>query len=368
MKINWFLCLIVIVGLVTQYQKNQSQLWQVVSKLPKPWEKRQDIVVQNNPFSNAIPTGKSINITPQPKNIKSEPTKPEKPKVLSPDKINEAAEKSTVFISISGKIVGSGVIIGQSGNTIYVLTASHVIGIPPGEKEDPYKITTNDGEEFEVGFSRYDETVKQLSNTDLSVLVLKSNALQIKNDRIAQLAISISAQRPVYIFGYLPCSLSAKREKPKQYQWSKGKIFNFESTPKFDPETKLGGYDVYYNNNTITGMSGSPVFDAFGRVIAIHAKTEQKKASYDSEACEPLPSEPNLSFGENWGVSIKTFSNLKSYWPPGLETVLQTDSSFVGESKLVKQDPSPNSTETVSPVGVNCGPFRKPGEVCPNKR
>ncbi|MCC5634036.1 serine protease [Nostoc sphaeroides CHAB 2801] len=296
-------------------------------------------------------------------------------KALAKSLIREKAEKVTVFISRGGQQLGSGVIIGQNGKTVYVLTASHVIGIRPGkvdtgngtlETENPYEVTTNNGQKFKVGYSNYKIIVNPFSNNiDLAILKLDTSSKNIYKDEVAKLTSSLKKNMPVYIFGYLPCSPSAKVNKGKQDQFSNGKIFPVTSSSQFDSSDKLGGYDVNYNNNTIQGMSGSPVFDAAGRVVAIHAKTDKKK-TYNSEVCLPLPSEPTPDYGDNSGISIKTFANLKSDWPDGLQSILEIDSSPVEEVKPDEPTPSPNPTQTTRRE-ENCPPFIQPGEDCPGR-
>jgi hypothetical protein len=53
-------------------------------------------------------------------------------------------------------------------------------------------------------------------------------------------------------------------------------------------------------------MSGSPVFDNAGRVVAIHGKPgHDKENQYDFERCQPLTD----AFANNWGISMETFLN-----------------------------------------------------------
>ena len=291
----------------------------------------------------------------------------ETPKLPSKLTIKEKAEKVTVFISrgVLG-VIGSGVIIGQSGQTLYVLTASHVVGIPPEEvnkgdgtfePEDPYEVTTNDGEIFKVGYHDYEKTVKRLSNNiDLAVLELKSSSKKNYENMVAKLTTSMSKNMPVYIFGYLHCSLSAEGDKAKPNQFSYGKIFQVLSKPKSDDSDKLGGYDLYYNNNTVAGMSGSPVFDADARVVAIHAKTNSEEQKYyDSEVCNSLPSEPKSDYGDNLGISIKS---LVTFLPQDLQSILDIDSSPVKGDEPVP-DSSLNSSRTNSSE-KNSPPFVSP--------
>lgn len=170
------------------------------------------------------------------------PPPPQPPQPSTSDKIKEIAEKKTVVISQSGHLVGAGVIIGENSSKVYVLTARHVIGIQPqlvekddgtSEPEDPYIITTYDGEEFKISYDNYDKVVKIMPDktTDLAVLELESDQEPGNKDRGAKLTTSVLPNKPVYIFGYLPCSQSAKSGKIKRDQLSSGSIEKVEKIP-----------------------------------------------------------------------------------------------------------------------------------------
>jgi len=299
---------------------------------------------------------------------------------LPQDKIKEIAEKSTVSISRGGQGLGSGVIIGQRGNTIYVLTAIHVIGRPPGvvnngqgrlQAEDPYEVITYDGERFLVTNLNYQRIVKKLpNNIDLAVLELKSGRQPAKAKAVAKLAISpLQSGMPVYIFGYLPCATFANGVKVVRSQFSLGNITQqIELSTASASDNNLVGYDVYYNNNTIKGMSGSPLFDAGGRVVAIHAKTENSKEQYNPKACQPLPANPTPDYGNNLGVSSRLLANFKSDLPVGLQAILKIDTDPVIGGNWVTPTPSPRNDERVPNEGVNCGILRGLDDVCPNEQ
>ena len=351
MKSSWGISIVLIFGLGIGviFSTNPSLRSQLVSEVIKIWNNFQE-EKERKTTTTSSPSPTILSPT-----ISSSPYLESSQAPLQ-SRIRKIAEKSTVFISIGGQVVGSGVLIGQNNNTLYVLTASHVIGIKPGRAEDPYKITTHDGEQFKIGYENYEQTVKLMPNsTDLAILVLNLKIQLSNQGRVAKLASFVAPNMPIYIFGYLPCSPLVKGLKSQQNQLSKGNILKVESSPKFDSETQLRGYDIYYNNNTVQGMSGSPVFDTDGRVVAIHAKAEKSKL-YDSENCESLPSEPRPDFGDNWGISIKTFANLKSDLPSSLRSKLVINSS-----------PSSSDTETQPFVPVpspSCPPFIGEGYEC----
>ena len=64
------------------------------------------------------------------------------------------------------------------------------------------------------------------------------------------------------------------------------------------------GYRLQYSNYTIRGMSGGPVLNVSGDLIAIHGKPGKYK-SYQYNNCPSLNEEQS----ENWGILINTLKN-----------------------------------------------------------
>ena len=70
------------------------------------------------------------------------------------------------------------------------------------------------------------------------------------------------------------------------------------------------GYDVAYTCVTRSGMSGGPVLDAAGRIIAIHGRGDRDNQSSDGdENTNPVDGEKT---GFNLGISIQTFLKLQT--------------------------------------------------------
>lgn len=224
--------------------------------------------------------------------------------------------KKTVLIT--GKNTGTGVIVGQEGNKYYVLTSRHVVGIAPGtnvelppdlgddekgltNKEDPYKITTYDKQTYDVV---YEEVVKD-PKLDLAIITFNTQN-QEKTYPIASLsALPISKQQKVFVYGFKDC-FNEGRERREEF--NEGIVLYIQNTDTDE------GYTVKYTNPTIKGMSGSPVLDASGRVVAIHGKPGRSDErgdkrgdkivdKGDSTNCSAL----TKKFGNNYGISIESF-------------------------------------------------------------
>lgn len=223
--------------------------------------------------------------------------------------IQQIAEKTTV--SIVGKGVGSGVIIHKNGNTYYVLTSKHVVGIPPGESEDKYKIITFDKKEYEINY----EKVIVDAELDLAILEFVSDT---GNYQLATISNSkIPQNKTVYVSGWKDCSSGPK------YELTNGKVDKILTSKrdgldevnktqkgelKYEEEDYKEGYRVKYTNPTIRGMSGSPVFDDESNLVAIHGKPgHDKENQYRFDQCKNL--DQSQSFGNNWGIPMNEFLN-----------------------------------------------------------
>ena len=284
---------------------------------------------KNSQIKSLDPTGAT---TPPPNQERPcNSTSPASP--IATDKLEEIAKKSTVYIS--GRSKGSGVIIGKNSGTYYVLTADHVVAVKPGEDEDPYKVITEDNQE---GYKADYE--KEISNIDLAILKFTSK----KKYLVATLNKSpISSGISVYVSGFIPCSSSEDEGNAKQYQFSEGitsDASNIKSKLKSEGRQNIDRYDVYYSNKTLAGMSGGPVFDEAGRVVAIHTSATQRKET--SVSCQSAIPE---DAGGNLGVSISKLLN-SNQLPPYIVKQLDCSPSPKGTVKSTNDLPKPTNTST----------------------
>jgi S1-C subfamily serine protease len=268
---------------------------------------------------------------------------------------NKAAAITVSISRIEGdnkKIVGNGVIIGHKKNLLYILTAQHNIGPGPDDDTSPFIITT-DRKDFTLNHSNFSAIVKQLPDRDLAVLTLEDPSTERNQNELAHLNQTVQPNTIAYLFGYLPCVQTSPNRKQ---QLSTGKIARFQREGEGDDFK-----DTYYDMNTVKGLSGAPIFDLNGHLIAIHTQGGEDKSDYDSNKCASLPQSPSKEYDDNSGISIQEFLNLKQQWPPGLEDAIQITPNRSNKPVASTPVPSPTNLESHD---ENCGVIRKPEQIC----
>ena len=264
-------------------------------------------------LSSLLITSCSVNLEPQ-----SSVNDPNLPTIDRPSPNNQAQEQVKYNIrqqtvQITGKSTGTGIIVGREGNKYYVLTAKHVVAIAPSKnvelpkilgpdekgltnQEDPYKVITYDGQTYDV---IYDEVEKD-PDIDLAIIKFDTTNQSKIIYPVANLATSpISKDQKVFVYGFKDCFNKGRKESE---EFNDGRILSIKKT-ETDTETDKE-YTINYTNYTMRGMSGGPVLDITGRVIALHGKPGITGKG-DSPNCSALTKE----FGNNYGISITTFKN-----------------------------------------------------------
>jgi hypothetical protein len=170
---------------------------------------------------------------------------------LTPVQVNDIAKPITVMIGgLDGK--GSGVIVAKNGNTYTVLTANHVVkkagyGI--------YEIITHDGQKYPM-----ENKAQIVGKLDLALVRFTSS----KNYPIAKIADSRTVKEgsTVYYAGF-PAETT---NQPRNYRFIRADITGRSQSQE--------GYELSYNGSALPGMSGGPVLNEEGLLIAIHGKAE----------------------------------------------------------------------------------------------
>jgi hypothetical protein len=233
--------------------------------------------------------------------------------------VQDIAKETTVLIMNNPS--GSGVIIKRVDNKYSVLTTRHTV-----YRDETYTIRTYDGQVHRVDNS----TIIKDSKIDLAILQFTSN--NSKKYSYAKISKKLTQGMNVYISGWKECTTPS-------YEFNQGKILEVSNN---NPTYKNLGYLTKYSNPTIGGMSGSPVFDNQGNVVAIHAASEHDN-SFDTEKCPTL----DASFGNNWGIPMEKFvasDDLKSKLP----NIKAENSTAINPQQDISPNilPSPNPQKT----------------------
>jgi hypothetical protein len=242
---------------------------------------------------------------------------------LTPVEVNDIAKQITVMIGgLDGK--GSGVIIDKDGNTYTVLTAYHVIKNP-----GVYDIITYDGEKYRI------ERSQNVGKLDLALVKFTSS----KNYPIAKIADSRTVKEgsTVYYAGFP----AEKANQPRNYR--------FIPAPITGRRQDKEGYELSYNGPPLQGMSGGPVLNEEGLLIAIHGKAETRPIIIEGiqrteiVGVQGIPTEkfPNL-------ISIiqnNTQNNTQANTPPNNPSP-RTESKPVTLANTPPNNPSPKNEPT----------------------
>lgn len=188
--------------------------------------------------------------------------------VLSQPEIQQTAKPLTVQIlgaSRTGTQSGSGVIIAKQGNTYAVLTNRHVICnldfVGQCDRTVQLQIRTANGQRYRVVNTHTFEQLKGIP--DVAVVLFQSP----QNYPVATFGDSTQLVKRdlIWINGY--------PGHPNQLPGTEPLAFHKGFFSSQIADVHQEGYSVMFTTIAAPGMSGSPIFDASGRVIAIFGQT-----------------------------------------------------------------------------------------------
>ncbi|MGB3758788.1 MAG: tetratricopeptide repeat-containing serine protease family protein [Rivularia sp. (in: cyanobacteria)] len=215
---------------------------------------------------------------------------------LSIREVIEKVNKSTVFIYYEGKSGnGTGLFVNGNLEGCNVLTARHVIPL-----NTKIKLKTSDQKTWEIA------DIQRFPNHDLAVINFKtdnSNECPYKALSVGD-SDAVNIADDIYIAGF-PGNGSVP-------QFTSGKISSVGNS-------NIDGYSISYTATTASGMSGGPVINTSGKVIAVHGRTNVELLTIAKLEGEELPSQGQSTAGRNfnpgdsvgtfkWGIPIKAYS------------------------------------------------------------
>jgi S1-C subfamily serine protease len=235
-----------------------------------------------------------------PPNIELPPLNPEAllPSVSTPlisdslaQKLHEYARSITVKV-LSAQGWGSGIIIQRQGQLYTVVTNEHVLN----NQERSYQIQTPDGRIYEavedpnINFPDRDLALLQFQSTDVEyeVAVLGDSSTLKEGDGTIAVGFPFHPDRAIDTgFKFTAGRISLVAEK-----------------------SLVDGYQVGYTNEVEKGMSGGPVLNFEGQVIAIngmHAHPLWGDPYIYQDGSRPCPQMREIMERSSWAIPIQTF-------------------------------------------------------------
>jgi tetratricopeptide (TPR) repeat protein len=233
----------------------------------------------------------------------------------SAPEINQIAQAITVRIAVD-KGNGSGLLLQKDEDIYTVLTAAHVLSEATVEQ---LTITTADDVPHKVI-----EIRKYQGDVDLAIVKFRSAA----SYQLAELGDSsrLAGGMNLYAAGF---PAPTKVITASVFVFQPGQVVANSKVVFAD------GYALLYNNPTLPGMSGGPILDETGKVVAIHGKGDRKEGT-------------DIPTGFNAGIPVARFADIASKLGVGTITavassvqslILNPDDYFVSAyQKYAKRD------------------------------
>ncbi|MBS0018066.1 MAG: trypsin-like peptidase domain-containing protein [Arthrospira sp. SH-MAG29] len=232
--------------------------------------------------------------------------------------LHQKARQITVRV-YSGRMWGTGVIIDHQGGIYTVVTNDHVL-LPGGGQN--YRIQTYDNRIHAA------EIVNSISwfHNDLGIVQFRS----VDNSyNVAAIAPTPVALGETVIAAGFP--LEPEPSAPQGFVITQGQV------SRWMPQPFIGGYQIGYTNDIFSGMSGGPLLNRRGELVAINGMHKYPlwgNAYQFVDGSSPDPTEAAKLVEYSWAVPI--------------HTVLQLAPNFTS-ANTINPKPSP-PVEPVSPV------------------
>lgn len=241
--------------------------------------------------------------------------------------VSDRARSITVKV-LSEESWGSGILIQRQGEVYTVLTNQHVLDT--GTK---YRIQTHDG----IVYSASPETAIGFQGNDLALIQFRSPN---KTYSIATLAqkLKLAVGDEVFAAGF---PFDTDKAQTTGFKFTKGQL------SLLIDKSLDGGYQIGYTNAVEKGMSGGPVLNSNGEVIAINGMHpypiwgDPYVYKDGSKPCVPMH---ELMVRSSWAIPSETFLQLmpKSYTIDRSESEL----SLIKQSSSNSQNLPENYRET----------------------
>lgn len=216
-----------------------------------------------------------------------------------PESVAVIAKSITVKV-LAGEGSGSGILIQRQGDIYTVLTNDHVLSL--GNK---YQIQTPDGKIYTA--SRYSV---ELDNNDLGLIRFQSSN---KSYSIASLdsGKDLMVGDQLFAAGF-PIDIKVFANQQGDYIIShpEGFVLTYGRVSLVNDKILAGGYQLGYTNDIQKGMSGGPVLNYQGQVVAIngmHAYPLWGDPYVYKDGSKPCTFMRDFMIHYSWGIPMETF-------------------------------------------------------------
>ncbi|MEP6489698.1 serine protease [Microcoleus vaginatus GB2-A3] len=207
----------------------------------------------------------------------------------------------SIAVKIRSKdVLGSGILIRKQGNVYTVVTNEHVLL----GGDAPYRIETPDG--------KIHPAVKiqtnYLKGNDLGLLQFRSDNTDYA---VAVFGPAPGPGEPVFAVGF---PYAEATSNPVIYAFGKeGFVFKTGQVSLVLDKPLQRGYRIGYTNDVEKGMSGGPLLNRRGEVVAVngmHAEPILDSAYVFQDGSQPSASLREQMRRYSWGIPIETFVQL----------------------------------------------------------
>lgn len=227
------------------------------------------------------------------------------PPLLPAKQLQKLAQSITVKVRSEG-VLGTGILINKEGAIYTVLTNDHVLiaGDPP------YQIETPDGK---IHPAIGQET--PLEDNDLGLLEFRSATdYQVASlGAVSELKEGDSVFAAGFPFQYWREERPTAPSPPFSQEKLEGFVFRSGKVSGVLDKALEGGYRVGYTNLIDKGMSGGPLLNGEGEVVAVngmHAEPLWGDPYIYKDGSQPSRSEKDRMSRYSWGIPMETFVEL----------------------------------------------------------
>lgn len=214
----------------------------------------------------------------------------------SAKQVQQLANSITVKVLSEG-FLGSGILIQKQGSVYTVLTNAHVLR----SGETPYQVQTPDGRVYAaVPKDGKILHTTSLQGNDLALLQFRSSSATYAVASFGS-ASNLSVGNEVFAAGF-PFDAEGIRDT--------GFVFRTGKISLVLNKALEGGYRIGYTNDIQKGMSGGPLLNPAGEVVAIngmHAEPLWGEPYVYQDGTEPEPRLRKQMSQYSWGIPIETF-------------------------------------------------------------